>query len=397
MSSFGGRTRLDGIEQMRGLAALGVVVAHVVDSVTKLGARVDGLFLPSVPAANDFGACGVDLFFVISGFVMTYAISQGPPISATRFAWNRFKRIVPAFWLASIGYALLLLSYGEPIDPRTFLTTVSIVPLADQGEYVFPTLYVGWTLAFELCFYLLVAIVVATGRRSVGLGILSLVAATALLGIMWRPSAITVRFLINPIYLEFACGIVGYLLFVRGFHGVRARCALICLVACFLAAITMLPIDLGVSLHPVAIIGGDASLKRALMFGPAFTLLLLGSIEPARRAGRIGRFLLIIGRASYSVYLTHAFVMSGAEHAWLGAWRPNVYWVVAVLVMSSTTLGVVVHRYVERPLLDLLGRSRSVDRREIAMASRSGDRSQVAARSSVTLGDQSLPPHRCSI
>jgi peptidoglycan/LPS O-acetylase OafA/YrhL len=396
MSSFGGRTRLDGIEQMRGLAALGVVVAHAVDSVSALGGRVDGVFLPAVPAANDFGACGVDLFFVISGFVMTYSISQGAPVSAAQFVWNRFKRIVPAFWLASLVYALLCLAFGEPIDPRTLLTTVSIVPLAGQGEYVFPTLYVGWTLAFELCFYLLVAIVVATGRRPASLAILLLVGAAALLGILWRPSAITARFLANPIYLEFACGIVGYLLFARGLHGVRARCALICLMAGFLAAITMLPIDLSVSLHPVAVINGDASLKRALMFGPAFMLLVLGSIEPERRAGWIRRFLLIIGRASYSLYLTHAFVMLCVEHAWFGAWRPNVYWLVAALVMSSIILGVVVHRCVERPLLDLLGRWGGVDRRGITIAPESEDRLPVATTSSVALCEQSLPPHRCS-
>jgi peptidoglycan/LPS O-acetylase OafA/YrhL len=380
MSSFDGRTRLDGIEQMRGFAAIGVVVAHAVDSVSAVGTRVDGLFLPAVPAANDLGACGVDLFFVISGFVMAYSISRGAPVSAARFAWNRFKRIVPAFWLASLGYALLRLAFGEPIDPRTFLTTLSIVPLADQGEYVFPTLYVGWTLAFELCFYLLVAIVVATGRRFASLGILLLVGAAALLGMLWRPSAIAIRFLANPIYLEFACGIVGYLLFARGFHGVRARCALICLVVCFLAAITILPIDLGISLHPIAVINGDAGLKRALMFGPAFMLLVLGSIEPERRAGWFGRFLLLIGRTSYSLYLTHAFVMLGMEHAWFGAWRPNVYWLVAALVMSSVILGVVVHRAVERPLLDLLGRWRGVDCRAIANSWQREDRLPAAGR-----------------
>lgn len=336
---------------MRGLAALGVVVAHAVDTVSDLGARVEGAFLPTIPAANDFGACGVDLFFVISGFVMTYSISEGTRISAARFAWNRFKRIVPAFWLASLVYVLLRLALGDRVEPQSVLATLTIVPLTGRDAYVFPALYVGWTLAFELCFYLMVAAILATGCRPVRLAILASVGMAALVGVVWRPATMPAPFIANPIYLEFACGVVGYLLFRRGFHGAYARRALIGLMAGFLVTIAVVPIDLGISMHPVAIINGEIGLQRALMFGLVFMLLVLGSIEPERTTGRPGLALLMIGRASYSLYLTHSFVTLGVGHAWFGTWRPNVYVSVAFIVSSSVLLALIVHRYLERPLL----------------------------------------------
>lgn len=356
MSNNGGLTKLDGIEQMRGLAALGVVVAHAVDTASYLGTRVDGSFLPAVPIASAFGTCGVDLFFVISGFVMAHCISQGAPISATPFLWRRFKRIVPAFWLASAALILLRLAFGDPIAPEGLATTLSIVPLTGQNEYVFPTLYVGWTLAFEIGFYLMVAIVLATGCRRASIGVLGLAMAAGLLGTIWQPASITARFLINPIYLEFACGVAGQLLFSRRFFGRHARRALICLLGSFLAMFIVHQIDLGVSLRPLAVIDGDASLKRALIFGPAFMLLVLGSIEPERSASRLGQILLFIGRASYSLYLTHPLVMVAIGHAEFGAWHPNVYWLVAALTSGSILLGVLAHQFVERPLLHLLRR-----------------------------------------
>ena len=354
MSSASGYTRLDGIEQMRGLAALGVIVAHAVDTSANLGAGVEGKFLAAFPVANDFGTCGVDLFFVISGFVMAYSISQAPSISAGRFAWRRFKRIVPAFWLASLGFILFREALGDPIASQASLTSLTIVPVTGQGAYIFPALFVGWTLAFEICFYLMITIVLAARCKSASVAALALVVAAALLGIAWRPAPMAARFLVNPIYFEFACGIVGQLLFRRGLYGSRARRALIALLGCFLVIFFFHPVDLGISMHPIAVIDGDLSLKRSLIFGPAFMLLLLGSIEPGRVTSRFGRAMLLIGRASYSLYLTHLFVMVATEHAGLGGWRPNVYVLVTALVAGSVLLGVLVHRFVERPLLYLL-------------------------------------------
>lgn len=98
-----------------------------------------------IPNLTTFGASGVDLFFVISGFVMAQSLATGGT-TPSRFLAARWRRIVPLFVLMSGVYILLC---PDPIAPPSLIETVTILPLFDGSSYHAPALFVGWTLGFE--------------------------------------------------------------------------------------------------------------------------------------------------------------------------------------------------------------------------------------------------------
>jgi exopolysaccharide production protein ExoZ len=129
--------RLRGLQSLRGIAAFAVVLQHV----TYYACLTKGVdYLPYLRL--DFGALGVELFFVISGFVMAGCLSQGK-----RFLLNRFTRIYPGFWL-SIGISFALLR--SPVFAWTFgWKAALLVPSVLNASWRIPY----WTLVYEMAFY----------------------------------------------------------------------------------------------------------------------------------------------------------------------------------------------------------------------------------------------------
>lgn len=344
-------SRLDGVDLLRGVAALGVVLAHAVDTAEG-GAAATGLFLPLIPAANDFGASGVDLFFVISGFVMAHAIARadGAPTAAAFFR-RRVQRIMPLFLIASLFYTVLLVAGGFVPAISGLLNTVTLVPLFDMGAYSVPPLFVGWTLAFEAAFYLLVMAVLATGVKPRRTMVLALTIAAAGAGMVIHPDWMAARILFNPIMAEFALGVGAHLLWQRGWSGSRALRLLIGLLLAFLGVLAVHPVDIGFTVHFASVVSGDSGLLRAIVWGVPLTLILLGTLDLKRSGGPVRHCLSEIGKASYSLYLVHPFVMLVAQRAGVTGRTADVYLLVAALVALSILLGLVIHRGIERPLL----------------------------------------------
>ncbi|OAJ57308.1 hypothetical protein A6V36_24965 [Paraburkholderia ginsengiterrae] len=134
---MGQNKRLEGLQSLRGLAALAVVFQHV----TFYSTNAKGLdYLPYLRI--DFGRLGVGLFFVISGFVMAGCLSQG-----SRFLLNRVVRIYPGFWLAVLVSGALLTgpTFGWTFDPKSLL----LIPSPLNNSYRVPY----WTLVYEMSFY----------------------------------------------------------------------------------------------------------------------------------------------------------------------------------------------------------------------------------------------------
>jgi peptidoglycan/LPS O-acetylase OafA/YrhL len=141
---------------LRAIAAIVVVLFHTLKAVQEYGFGPDDIFV-----LRNWGYHGVDLFFVISGFVMVF-IQAGKVRSQTDFLINRLIRIVPAYWLlTSFVFALLLiapnmfrmLSASWPLFISSMTFTTFLMP-DDLGP---PLLYVGWTLEYEMLFYLIFA------------------------------------------------------------------------------------------------------------------------------------------------------------------------------------------------------------------------------------------------
>lgn len=138
--------RLDYIDAMRGIAALMVIYQHAAQLPHNAGSA---LFDPSLFAIN-FGRFGVELFFLISGFVIPFSFKGTEPIRA--FWWSRLFRLFPAYWLSIPLMIWLIHVRGYTVNPVTVLANLTMV----QNLLGHDNLGFGyWTLNFEMGFYLL--------------------------------------------------------------------------------------------------------------------------------------------------------------------------------------------------------------------------------------------------
>jgi exopolysaccharide production protein ExoZ len=147
------RRKLHALQVLRALAALMVVADHAVSYV----ATKQEVALSLKNLAWFLGIFGVDIFFVISGFIMIYTSRDlfGTRLGFAKFAYRRIVRIVPLYWLATITAAGLLLRHQFPSNFE-IATSLAFVPaVTHPGEALRPILWVGWTLNLEMFFYAL--------------------------------------------------------------------------------------------------------------------------------------------------------------------------------------------------------------------------------------------------
>lgn len=173
-----------GIQALRFIAAALVVVAHATQAVSIRLQGGDG------QSYWELGTFGVDIFFVISGFIMATTTNRMPGgwVFALEFMRRRLIRIVPMYWIYT---SLKLLAVGLVAGSSTkpfptidhIVASYFLVPYPDASGELWPVLPVGWTLTFELTFYIAFALAIATTRwRAMFTGaVLAVIAALALL------------------------------------------------------------------------------------------------------------------------------------------------------------------------------------------------------------------------
>jgi exopolysaccharide production protein ExoZ len=288
-----------------------------------------------------FGNGGVDLFFVISGFVMAYTMARyaGQPVG---FLGNRFWRIAPLAYLVAFAWAALEITFnldpGRPITGGNLASAMTFIPFTSQ--YDFPQPRVLWTLSFEFTFYTLVALCCAV-RRGPGL-LLGLTAMLGIAGLFWVSTVPLLRWFTNPILLEFAAGVTAFLLWER----VSPRLLIVSALSGSLLFITYLLVGTPrVDANPGGLVSGSTVVVRLIYWGlPAFLIFSAVIAMRPTGTGAVVLSLKKLGDASYSLYLTHLFAIDGARALGLG-------WPIAVL--SAVVLGLAVYRWVEAPLLSM--------------------------------------------
>ena len=267
------------VQVLRAIAACAVVVLHAVPDVH---APVGGA---------GYGAAGVDLFFVISGFIMAN-VAKGR--TSAEFLRDRFWRIYPLWWVAVIPWLFMVPRGG------TFVaSSLTLWPIYAGGYYV-PVLKVGWTLSFELLFYLGMALAIAT-RAAVPLTLYALF----LLGSLTTSSSL-LHFIGSPMALEFLMGVV-----IAGLPR-RAVLGLLIPLGFALFALTSPMIgDVESSLGP------QWALWRVFEWGLPAALIFWGtlSLEPLFER-RFFDAPVKIGDASYSIYLFHPLLAYGLSFGW---------------------------------------------------------------------------------
>ena len=340
--------RFDDIQVLRFVAATGVVIAHAIDLTTgRLG-------LETVLAGGtleDFGAAGVDLFFVISGFIIaTTTRGQTGLRAAGEFLWRRFRRVAPLYWLLSLPI-LIGMARGGALTPDVAAATFLFWPFSGLAM-TFPALGAGWTLCFEMLFYAGFGLAIAGGGR-VGWGLAG-GAVVAVVAGLWLATPV-MRFVGSPMVLEFLIG-VGI---ARWGRGLPERAAIAA------AALGLVGFGLSLGFGYGEIDGEEAlnqpliGLARVAIWGLPAGLVVLGAVVGGRtRRGPVGHGLIFMGDASYAVYLVHVLVIRVLGRVFeAGVILPGDGVVVATVCVSLAA-GVGVHVWVERPVLRWMARPR---------------------------------------
>ncbi len=273
------------------------------------------------------GAAGVDLFFIISGFVMAMVTERAMAPGA--FLRDRAIRIVPLYWLCTLVMAVT----ARPAPWRVGLSLL-FWPHDDGKGNVWPVIIPGWTLVYEVFFYGLMAGLLLAPRRlrlpGMGVALLALVAA----GRVWDPSGPAGRVYTDPILLEFLAGMLLHAAWRRGW----VRAGWPGLAAAGLGVVSLL-LQFG---------WASPLLLRVVLWGvPA--LLIVGGGLAMEAAGLLPRWRWLgrLGDASYALYLTHGFVLHRTDPI-MKAWPAPV--AVGAAVLACTAVGLAVHWLVERPV-----------------------------------------------
>lgn len=344
------RNELISIQWLRGIAVVMVIIYHIED-IARLLRPFEGFHSPWVLV----GYSAPDLFFVISGFIMCY-VTFGMRFDPRRWLMSRFIRIWPLY-IAFTFVAFCAWAYNPdmnmgsgPHDLESIVKSFLILPQAGL-----PMVFVGWTVEHEIVFYFIVFCVALWGRPGAVIWILG--GLSALGAARWflkddYPwmnfwdwhflSLYMIQFLIGALIFQFR----------EPLRRLKTAGPIAVGVALFFSGAFL------VTTSPL----NEETLPRVVLFGVAYGLMLVGAVNkeyalreavgdaylPARRP-----FIVLIGDASYSVYLAHPFLLSICGKI-LGALDLSApFALVGIMVMSVITVGggILIHVLVERPML----------------------------------------------
>jgi peptidoglycan/LPS O-acetylase OafA/YrhL len=342
----GGGERLTALQSLRGIAALLVLFHHVAQTAGPAMTQVSASLRQGL---GPLGSAGVDLFFVISGFVIAHGVSSTRAPTSHRFLAGRAIRILPLFWLVSAAFAWQLWLAGFSFPLPTISNTITLIPLPGQRGFSYPILYVGWSLAFELIFYLLAGLMLMVPRNRRVPSLLASLCGLAALGMVVKGSGGPAPFFANIIFLEFAFGVSAWFMWRRGIG--TAAAALLAFLGFLLLLSGALSFGQGIETDPALIISQATSGQRALAFGLPAAMILLGIVAFSNDRPATGGWLSRLGDASFSLYLIHPVVLFAAEHWRPLGWIGNDLLFLLTLTILSLGAAAMLHIFVERPII----------------------------------------------
>jgi peptidoglycan/LPS O-acetylase OafA/YrhL len=332
--------RIVAIQVLRAVAAIMVVAYHFQIFLGRATGGPTGL-----PNLQD-GTAGVDLFFVISGFVIVYASEPlfGKAGGPAAFIAHRLVRIVPLYWLVTTLYLIIGLARPEMGKIYSFgyvAASYLFFPMARPDNDLVPVVSQGWSLNYEMLFYVVFTAAVVLPRRNAVVSAALAIAVLVPAGVLLHPARQPYLFWTASIMIEFVFGMVLAAAYREG-----AR----------------LPqwLALGVIAAGIALFAAGMGSTRVLHYGVPAALAMMGAIfGNFSLQSRLWQFVGLVGDASYSLYLIHLLPILAtlfiARHAGIpltaAAW-PLLF----TCVLAATALSIAVHLALERPVTRALRR-----------------------------------------
>jgi len=341
--------RIQNIQALRGIAVISVILAHLIIAEMKFGGS--GKLLSYIYPFRFFG---VDMFFVISGFLMIAITRSKPegPSRAFRFLYGRVSRIYPLYWIFTAAVFAVFFIRPEWVNSYqgnrvNVLSSFLLIP-----EETLPMLIVAWTLIHEMYFYIMffLFLLILKGRYFY-LWISAWSIAILVVNLSFDQSIPFIKLISHPLSYEFIAGCL--LAKVYFSKDLRFSTKFLVLVP---AAVTVLAL---IGSYSYYFTTGEVEIPswyRLFIFGiPAF--LVVSSMIYAEKNGfLLHRSLMFTGNFSYSIYLTHVLTISAIARIWsFFASDGIIDNIIMIPVIFGLTLfaGYLSYRIFEKPLMVL--------------------------------------------
>lgn len=339
--------KIRNIQALRGIAVLAIVFFHLLDIEQKYGGGAS--ILPNI---MQFGMFGVDLFFIISGFIMvTVTRGKFQNLSHTlNFLAHRITRIYPPYWFYSLLVLVVFLLKPTWVNSSQHHEVNILFSFLLWPTYTLPLILVAWTLIHEMYFYLVFALILLLTPESKLLAALTLWAVLVILLHPLIPHSINPALLVirHPLTLEFIAGCLLAILHHRLPLHIPARplIALSCTVFVGMLLVYHHYFQLTDEIEPL-------HWRRLAVFGLPALLMVFCAVQIEKNGHLFPPLLEKIGNASYSIYLSHLLTLNAAGRLWREVALPGIYdnlIMVPALLLLVCAVGILSFQLIEIPL-----------------------------------------------
>lgn len=328
---------------LRVIAALGVVYFH---ATSVAGLKLDW----------DVGSRGVDVFFVISGFIIAYIGTSKPE----QFFRRRLIRIVPFYWAATLFVFALVVAAPQMFRSTTsdvthLLASLLFIPHEAGNGEMHPTLILGWSLNFEMFFYVVFALALGISRRWSPVICVAWIVAFVIAIHTFASGSPAMSFYARPIVLEFCLGIGVFYVFQWGDARKPAlvripglRWGLLVIFLGSLAAIVGLE-----QYYP-------EDLPRHIAAGIPSFFLVASALLIERLFGLTtrSRVIYLLGEASYIIYLVHPYIVFSVLRLVVkdaeALSSPILLALIVGLLALTSVISIAIHVLFEKPVMAFL-------------------------------------------
>lgn len=338
------KTELVSIQLLRALASLLVLLAHL-----QIKERQYGDVSSLIWQQFRVGSIGVDIFFVLSGFIIFHVAGRTPStkVDAWKFMKNRFIRVLPLYWALSAVALIIFLAQPELVNKSSTKATAiweSFLLIPTDNKLLIQN---GWTLSYEFLFYFAFFVVMLLLPLKFRAQTLFWAAFSSVFaGLLIEPNSVFARFITDDLLLEFAYGVlIGAI-----YQNSRIGCYFTAAWGSAAAVAALATIIF------LACVPPSQGTLRGIYFGVPAGLLVFAALALEKELSRLAP-LKILGDSSYSLYLSHVLTLPAAGMIWvklgLNTELSNV-WLLIYLFVVSVGASIMLYQYFELPVTNQL-------------------------------------------